>query len=70
MKSVKASSGKSGKIGRTYCNEIQHIETFVEYESVTDFKGFEAPHITVLNIDDQLLCFDVQTEHGHMYDEL
>ena len=42
MKSVKAPSGKYGAIGRTYFNEIQPIETFVEYESATDFKGFEA----------------------------
>jgi hypothetical protein len=44
--------------------------TFVESESVTDFKGFEALHSIVLDIDDQLLCFDVQTEARHMYDEL
>ena len=70
MKSVKAPSGKSGTIGRTYCNEIQPIETFVESESATDFKGFEALHNIVLDIDDQLLCSDVQTEAGQMYDEL
>ena len=45
-------------------DEIQPIETFVEYESATDFKGFEALHNSVLGIDDQLLCFDVQTEAG------
>ena len=33
-------------------------------------KGFEALHNTVLNIDDQLLCSDVQTEAGQMYDDL
>jgi hypothetical protein len=70
MKSVKALSGKSGPIGRIYCNEIQPIETFAESKSATDFKGFEALHNTVLNINDQLLRSDVQTEVGHMYDEL
>ena len=57
-------------IGRTYCNEIQPIETLAEYESATDFKGFEALHNIVLDINDQLLCSDVQTEAGQMYDEL
>ena len=51
-------------------DKIQPIETFVESESATNFKGFVALHNTVLNIDDQLLCFDVQMEAGHMYDEL
>ena len=27
-------------------DEIQPIETFVEYESATDFKGLEALHLT------------------------
>ena len=51
-------------------DEIQPIETLVGSESATDFKGFEALHNIVLDIDDQLLCFDVQTKVGHMYDEL
>ena len=38
---------------------IQPIKTSVEYESATDFKGFEALHNIVLNINDQLLCSDV-----------
>ena len=33
-------------------DEIQPIETFVESESATDFKGFEALHNIVLDIDD------------------
>ena len=70
MKSMKVPSGKSGAIGRTYCNEIQPIETSAESKSATDFKSFEALHNIVLNIDDQLLCSDVQTEVGEMYDEL
>ena len=41
---------------RTYYNEIQLIKTFIESESATDFKGFEALHNIVLDIDDQLLC--------------
>ena len=41
--------------------KIQPIKTFTEFESVTDFKGFEAPHNIVLDIDNQLLCYDVQT---------
>ena len=51
-------------------DEIQPIETFVEFESATNFKGFEAPHNIVLGMDDQLLCSDVQTEVGQIYDEL
>ena len=46
-------------------DEIQATKTFGEFESVIDFKGFEALHIIVLNIKDQLLCSDVQTEVGH-----
>ena len=42
-------------------DEIQRIETFVEFKSATDFKVFEALHNIVLDIDDQLLCSDVQT---------
>ena len=51
-------------------DEIQPIETFVESEIAIDLKGFEALHITVLDIDNQLLCFDVQTEVRQIYDEL
>ena len=45
-------------------DEIQPIETFAAFESATDFKGFGALHNTVLDIDDQLLCFALQTEVG------
>ena len=41
-----------------------------ESESAIDFKGFKALHNTILDIDDQLFCSNVQTEVGHMYDEL
>ena len=44
-------------------------ETF-ESKNVTDFKGFEALHNTFVDIDDQLLCSEVQTEARQMYDEL
>ena len=70
MKSVKAPAAKFGTIERTYCNEIQLIETFVESDSATSFKGFEALHNNVLDIDNQLLCSNVQTEVEQMYDEL
>ena len=60
MKSMKALSGKFGTIRRTYCNKIQLIETFVESDSATDLKGFEALHNNVLDIDVQLLCSNVQ----------
>ena len=45
-------------------DEIQPIETYVQYESATNFKGFEALHNIVLDINDQLLCSDVQMEVG------
>ena len=45
-------------------------ETFVEIESATDFKGFEALHSSVIDIDDQLLCSNVQTEAGQIYAKL
>ena len=62
MKSAKVPSKKLGTIERTYTNESQPIETFAESESATDFKGFEALHNTLLDIDDQLLCSSVQIE--------
>ena len=47
------------------------IETFAESESATDLKRFKALHNIVLDIDEQLLYSDVQTEAiKHMYDEL
>ena len=51
-------------------DKIQSIEMFVESESATDLKGFEALHNIVLDIDDELLCSDVQMEAGQMYDQL
>ena len=67
---MKVPFGKSRTIGRTYCNKIQPMKTFVESENATNFKGFEAIHNTVLDIDNQLLCSDVQTEVEHMHDVL
>ena len=64
MKSVKVPSEKSRTIGRTYCNEIVPIKAFVESESATDFRGFEVPHNIVQDINDQLLCSDVQRKLG------
>ena len=49
---------------------FQPIETFLEFESATTFKGFEALHNIILDINEQLLLSDVQTEVGQMYDEL
>ena len=51
-------------------DEIELIKTFIEDESATNFKGFEALHNIILDIDDQLLCSNVQIEVGHMYDNL
>ena len=51
-------------------DEIEPIETFAKFESATNFKGFEALHKTVLDIDDRLLYSNVQIEAGQMYDEL
>ena len=36
-------------------------------KGATAFKGFEALHNIALDINDRLLCFDVQTEVGQMY---
>ena len=51
-------------------DEIQPIKPFAKFESASAFKGFEALCNTVLDIDNQLLCSDVQTKAGQMYDEL
>ena len=51
-------------------DEIQPIKTFAKIESATDFKGFQALHNIVLDINNQLLCSNVQTEVEEMYDEL
>ena len=67
---MKEPSEKFGTTGRTYCNEIKPIEIFAKSESATNFKGFEALHNNILDINDQLLCSDVQTEVAQMYDEL
>ena len=48
----------------------QRCEIIIEFESATDFKGIQALHRNVLDIDDQLLCSEVQTEAQQMYDEL
>ena len=50
--------------------EVPPIETIVETKNAIDFKGFEALHITILDINDRLLCSNVQTEARHMYDKL
>jgi hypothetical protein len=63
MKSVKAPSEKLWKQREPLIDDgVQPIETFVEFESPTNFKGFEALHNIVLNIDDQLLCSNFQME--------
>ena len=31
-------------------DEIQHVDTSIDYESATDSKGFEAPDIRVLTL--------------------
>ena len=51
-------------------DEIQFTKEFVESKSITNFKGFEALHNIVLDIYDQWLRSDVQTEARQMYDEL
>ena len=50
--------------------KAQQCGIIVESKSATDFKGIEALPKTILDIDDQLLCSDVQTEAEQMYDEL
>ena len=42
----------------------------IDFESATDFTCFESLHNIVLDIDDQLLCVDVQMAAGQMYDKL
>jgi hypothetical protein len=56
-------------LGPPIDDEIQPIETFTKFESATYFKGFEALHNTILDIDDHLLCSNLQTECEHIYDE-
>ena len=62
--------GKRIKPKATRLTEAQRCEILVESERDTGFKGIEALPITVLGIDDQLLCSDVQTEAAQMHDEL
>ena len=49
---------------------IPPSETFVDIESATDFKGFEALHSTVIDVRDPLLCSDVQTEARPIYNKM
>ena len=58
------------KLEPTYSTEIQPIETLAKFESATDFEGFEALHNIVLDINDPLLWYDVQTEARQIYNEL
>ena len=51
-------------------DEIQPIETVVESESATAFKGFEALYNIVLDINYQWLCSNVQTKARQTYDEV
>ena len=46
------------------------IETFVESESATNFKGFEAPPNIVRDIDDRLFGSENQTETKQTCDEM
>ena len=61
------SLGQSGEHTATKSSLLRYL---VNLKRVTDFKGFEALHNIVLDIDDQLLCSDVQTEAEQMYGEL
>ena len=54
----------------TRLTEAQRCEIIVESESATNFKGIEALQRIVRDIDDQLLCSDVQTEAEPIYSEL
>ena len=64
------SQWKTDKPDATGLIESQPIETLAEFERATDFKGFEALHNTILDINDQFHCSDVQTKVGQMFDEL
>ena len=56
-------------------NAIHRIETFVECESATDFKDFEALHNTVLNIDIRMfkwkldICMMIYDDHLRCFSE-
>ena len=52
-------------------DKIQAMETFVAFVSAIDFKSFGALHSIVLDdINNELICSNVQTQAGQMYDEL
>ena len=55
MKLVKVPSRKSGTIRRTYCNEIQLIETFVESKVLLTSKALKL--YTTLSLMSTTNCF-------------
>ena len=65
-----SSEGTIEKVLDTMCikeeppidDKIHPIETYAKFESATDSKGFEVLYNLVLDIDDQLLCSNIQTK--------
>ena len=61
-------NGKQMKPKAILLTEAQWCEIIVEFESATNFKGIEALPKTILDINDQFLCSNVQTEAQQIYD--
>jgi hypothetical protein len=68
MKSMKAPSGKSRTIN--WENILQRNPTYLHLKVLPTSKALKLSHNTLLDINEQLFCSDVQTEAGWMYDEL
>jgi hypothetical protein len=59
-----------GQLGEHAAMKSNLLRHSLKFKSTTNFKGFEALHNIVLNINDRLICSDVQTGTKWMYDEL
>jgi len=64
---------ESMKINETWLDEdsdVNQLEQIVESQDRVEFHGFESLYKQILNIEDQLLCSNVQTEVEETFDDL
>jgi len=64
---------ESMKINETWLDEdsdVNQLEQIVESQDRVEFHGFESLYKQILDIEDQLLCSNVQTEVEETFDDL
>jgi hypothetical protein len=63
-------SMKINEAGLDEDNDVNQPEHIVESQDRVEFHGFESLYKQILDIEDQLLCFNVQTEAEEAFDDL